>query len=155
MSFERIEYRLSYLQTLLNPVGGVLQFALGALSGIGGFFSMQVAPSHGVFGFLSAGLYAVSVLLLLYRSPRRRARRSIALTHDGVAFDLGDCVIGAESGPERRPGSVPYRHLSVHRGLAGVTVLRALSGHHVLVPESAIPLEKLRRMIEEGSGRGL
>lgn len=154
MPSENIEYRLSYLQALLNPVGGVLQLALIVLSWIGGFFSMREAVNNSGFGFLSAGLYTASCILLFYRSRKRRSRRTITFRHDGVSFDLADCVFRGESETEQPPGFMPYRLLSVHHGLGGVAVLKAVSGHFVLVPDSAITRKELTRLIEERKAQG-
>ncbi len=63
---------------------------------------------------------------------------------------MADCMLGGGSGTAQSGAAVPYRCLTVHRGLGGVTVLKALSGHFVLIPESAIARERLMRLIDQG-----
>jgi hypothetical protein len=154
VNYETIEFRLTYIQTLIHPAGGVLQFALVVLFGIGGYIAAKEAGTHISFTLLAVCLYASCVGLLLYRSPRRRLARTLCFTPQGVVFDLADCVIRSDVGTDKRlrDACVPYCLLTVHRGLAGVAVLKALSGHFVLIPEAILPAVKLKQKIALGKG---
>lgn len=145
MTHEKKTYRLTYLQTLLNPTGGILQVLLGVMSGVGAYFALRQTSALIAFKVVSAVLFLCCGLLLFWRSSKRRSLRYILLSDKGIDYDLGDCVMG---GCSQRSVS-PYQSVTVLSGVGGVSVLKADSGHFVLVPESAFPASELRRVIED------
>ncbi|MFA7172590.1 MAG: hypothetical protein WC340_04115 [Kiritimatiellia bacterium] len=143
------EYQLSYFQALVNPVGGILQLALGVTLCFLGYVCCFYIGSNGLFQIIGCVLLVLSFLLLFARFSGRRSVRRIVFEKDGVIFDMADCMIMGNTHFSNSIKGVPYQALIVCRGIAKTSVLKANSGHYVLVPWSALSLKELQNIIRK------
>lgn len=142
----RYEYRLSFLQVFLNPIGMLVfrGFSIGVF-GFCVYLSIQYGVGSYVIWILPATLMILSLSGLLYGYGRwTREPIWVEFTDNGVRTNYG----GLEAGSDDK--GIPYKFLRVQAGLSGTIIVKALSGHFIIIPTSVISGERIDSLVRDG-----
>jgi hypothetical protein len=139
----RCEYRLSFWQALYNPIGALIAkiFLLLIVLSLGYLLWLAVAVAY----FIGAAIIAIALLFLSqgffgYR-PGTRTMIYISFGKEGLSTNSG-----RSETPSR---GIPYRFLTVRRGLAGTSLIDNIAGSYIVVPTRVLGKEELERLIRE------
>ena len=134
---KRYEFKLSFWQVMLNRKA-VLASLLASAAACGVCVWKLVAGLSSARNVFGEWLTLVSLLVFL-------------LTCFVAAFGYGRWTrkrVVLEIGPDGVSGVGPHRFLSVVNGFAKTSVIRSLTGHFVIVPNSVVSKVELTRIIK-------